>query len=105
MALSRTAIIFNFRKAIQQADELDDIARQLSRMASSDFSATMQKVSANWKGANASAYLVKGNRLQGDMVSTAAALRGIATEIRNVARRIYNAEMRALAIAEDRSYK
>ena len=104
MALTRAAIMFNFRKALQQADELDDIANDLSGMAKSEFEGTMQNISVNWKGENSRKYLAKGNRLQGDMHSTANSLHGIASDIRRVAKRIYNAEMRALAIAEARDY-
>ena len=104
MALTRAAIMFNFRKALQQADELDDIANSLSRMAKSEFEGTMQNISINWKGENARKYLAKGDRLQGDMYSTANSLHSIASDIRKVARKIYNAEIKALAIAEARNY-
>lgn len=104
MALTKAAIMFNFRRALQQADELDEIANSLSRMSKSDFEGTMQNISANWKGENARQYLAKGDCLQENMNSTANSLHGIASDIRSVARRIYNAEMRALAIAEARNY-
>ena len=104
MALTRSVIMFNFRRAQQQAEELDEIADSLSRMAKNDFENTMQNVAAAWKGENASKYLIKGDKLQGNMCSTAQSLRGIAADIRKVARRIYEAEMAALAIAEERKY-
>lgn len=104
MALTKAVIRFNFRRAMQQADELDEIANSLSRMAKADFESTMQNISVNWKGENADRYLEKGDRLQGKMCSSANSLHGIAADIRRVARSIYNAEMRALAIAEARNY-
>lgn len=101
---SKATIVFNFNQAKQQADKLDALADNLSNMSSTEFSAIMQTVSANWKGENATAYLAKGSTLQERMNETAKSLRGIASEIRTVARRIYNAEMAALALAEKRTY-
>ncbi len=104
MALSRSTIHFNFQKARQQADRLDEIAQQLTRLTTTEYANAMQNVAANWKGENASAYLSKGSRLQGDMEDTAKSLHHVASEIRAVAKRIYDAEMAALAIAEARKY-
>ena len=105
MALSRGTIQFNFQKARQQADRLDELAGRLTKLTASEYAGAMQNISANWKGENASAYLSKGARLQGDMEETAKSLHNVASEIRAVARRIYDAEMRALAIAEARRYR
>ena len=62
-------------------------------------------VSANWKGQNASAYLNKGGKLQGNINETSIELHGIASDIRVIAKRVYRAEMAALAIAQKRTYK
>ena len=105
MALSRTTITFNFQKARQQADRLEEIASQLTRLTATEYAGAMQNIAANWKGENASAYLEKGARLQGDMEETAKSLHNVASEIRVVAKRIYDAEMAALAIAEARNYR
>lgn len=104
MALSEGTINFNYNRAIQQASELDEIANNLSRLTSSEFAETMQNISANWKGENANKYLKKGERLQSDMSSTAKSLHGVASEIRRIAKRIYDAEMYALALARAREY-
>ena len=104
MALTKAVINFNFNRAMQQAAELDDIADSLSRMSKHDFEGTMQNISANWKGENSRKYLNKGERLQGNMNSTVNSLHGIASDIRSVARKMYEAEMRALDIATARNY-
>ena len=101
---SRASIEFDFHKAKAQADKLDSIADQLSRLADSKFGNTMQHLSSNWKGENASLYLDKGGRLQEQMDGTAGELHSIASDIRAIARRIYEAEMNALRIAEQREY-
>ena len=71
MALSRGTIQFNFQKARQQADRLEERAGRLTKLTASEYAGAMQNISANWKGENASAYLSKGARLQGDMEETA----------------------------------
>lgn len=101
---SRASIEFDFHKAKAQADRLDAVADQLNRLSDHKFGGTMQHLSANWKGENASLYLSKGGKLQGQMNETARELHNIASDIRAVAERIYRAEMEALRIAEQREY-
>lgn len=102
---SEATIRFNFQKALRQADQLDTIANNLSKLSSGDLNGTLQMVSANWKGQNASAYLAKGGKLQGNISTTAKELHSIASDIRTIAQRVYRAEMAALAIAQARKYK
>lgn len=102
---SRASIEFDFHQAKAQADRLDAVADQLNGLSNNKFGGTMQHLSSNWKGENASLYLSKGGKLQGQMNGTASELHSIASEIRAVAERIYRAEMAALRIAEQRDYR
>jgi uncharacterized protein YukE len=99
---SRASIEFDFNRAKQQATRLDDAADQLKRIAENNFQNTMQGISSSWTGENSRNYLAKGTELQKQMLNTAKNLKTIASEIRGVAQRIYNAEMQALRIAEER---
>ncbi len=101
---TRQSIEFDFRQACDQADRLDSIADNLSNLAKNKLGTSMQTLSQNWKGENATAYLGKGNTLQGNISASSSQLRGIASDIRTIAQNIYNAEMAALEIAERRSY-
>ncbi len=101
---TRQSIEFDFKKALAQADRIDGVADKLSNLSSRQFGATMQNLSANWKGENASGYLNKGVRLQNKMDSTVNELRNIAEDIRRIARTLYDAEMAALEIALRRQY-
>lgn len=101
---SRASIEFNFNKAKAQADKLDAVADQLNTLSDSKFGGTMQHLSSNWKGENASLYLAKGGKLQDQMNATSKELKSIAADIRTIARRLYEAEMAALRIAEHREY-
>lgn len=101
---SRATIEFNFKTALKQADKIDEIANNLSMLSRTDFGNALQNLSAGWKGENASMYLSKGSTLQGKMNGTSGSLRAVATDIRTIAKRIYDAEMAALRIAEGRTY-
>jgi len=99
---SRRTIEFDFRLAKQKANELDEIAENLQNLSNHKFNNTMQNLSAGWKGESASLYLNKGQILQKDIIKTSKNLREVASTIRAVAKRIYEAEMEALRIAEER---
>jgi WXG100 family type VII secretion target len=102
---TRASIEFDYQKAMQDANKVDDIAGRLSALATSKFDSTMQNLAANWKGDNASMYLNKGAKLEDNMKKTAGELRDIASAIRRIAKRVREAELKALEIAESRSYQ
>ena len=99
---SRYQIQMNFSQAERKAAELDGIAGDLSRLSGTDLHNTLNSLGNNWKGENAGLYIGKGFQLMENMEKTAASLRQTAETIRSVARNIYNAEMEALRIAEER---
>jgi uncharacterized protein YukE len=102
---TRASIEMDFNKARTQANKLDEIANNLKNLSSNDFQGTLQNLSGCWKGSNASAYMNKGTKLQDEINSTAKELHAVASDIRTIAKRIYDAEMAALAIAETRKNK
>ena len=97
-------IEMNFRQAKQQADQLENLAVRLERLAKNDFRGTLQNLSSCWKGESADAYMRKGERLEDHMARTASNLKKTARTIRSVAQRTYEAEMRAREIARNRTY-
>ena len=104
MAWTKAAIIFNYRQAMRQATELDSVAANLERLSKRELENALDNVAANWQGDNANIYCRKGDRLQGNINSTARELRSAAAEIRRIAKRIYDAEMANLEIAMKRNY-
>lgn len=101
---TRESIEFDFRKALAQANKIEAIAERLGRLSGMEFGNTMQNLSSGWKGENASLYLTKGSRLQEKMNGTVKELYSVASSIREIAKRIYDAEMAALEIASRRTY-
>ncbi len=99
---SRYQISMDFGQAKRKADELERIADELGRLAGTEFADTLNNLGNNWKGDNAQAYIQKGMSLKEKMENTAGSLRASASTIRTVAKNIYDAEMEALRIAEER---
>ncbi len=99
---TRTEIRMNFKQTLQQADMLDRVGDKLDRLADRTLEDSMQMLAVAWKGENASAFLNKENRLKGNIKETGGAIHEIAEDIRRIARRVYEAEMEALRIAESR---
>lgn len=99
---SRYQIQMDFNRAIQKANELDSIADSLSKLSDTDFQNTLDSLNNDWKGDNATAYIAKGMALKENMNATVKDIRNTASTIRTVAKNIYDAEMEALRIAEER---
>lgn len=101
---TKAQIEMNFKQAIAQADKLDEQANNLKRLARNKLNGTLQTIAGNWKGMNAEQYLKKGQTLEDSIASTASELADVAGQIRTIARRMYEAEMAALTIAQNRTY-
>lgn len=99
---TRYSIQMDFDKANRQADELDDIANSVDREANRSLTDTLNALGNDWRGENADKYIKKGFTLKEGMNDTARSLRQAASTIRYVAKRIYDAEMENLRIAEER---
>lgn len=95
-------IRFNYRLALAQATQLEGLAERAERLSKQKMEPTMQSLSAAWKGENATAFLKKEEQLQRQILVSASEIRGIASDIRTIARSVYNAEMEALRIARCR---
>lgn len=104
MAKTMYTIQMNFQRAKSQADKLERIARDLSRVADNDMSGCMRDVSANWKGENAKIYVNKGYAVAENIRSIASGLNQAAATVRTIAQNTYNAERRALELAKKRKY-
>lgn len=100
---SSSEIRFDFRNAMEQARRLDVLADRIDQQVTNKLDETTQSVHAAWKGGNAAHYISKTQDLRQQIHQSARTLRDIAEDIRRIARRIYEAEMRALEIARRRN--
>mgnify|MGYP003292541133 CR=1 FL=1 len=99
------SIEFDFQQAIKRAEELEDIAADMRKLADEELETSLQSLSVAWKGEAANAYLNKGTRLRDKILKSASDLIKTASTIRRVAKRTYDAEKRAYQIAMERMYE
>lgn len=100
----RQEIRVSFNKAKREIDRLDDAATDLYRLSARKYNDTLEGIARSWKGENANAFIRKGSQLSSQMTQTALDLADIIVEMRRVLDSIYNAEMKALDIAQNREY-
>lgn len=98
--MSFSKIEINFQAAQAQAKKLEDIADDMKRLANQQLANTIQEMSACWKGEAATSYFSKADKVKQDIAATAKTLYAIAESIREESKRIYDAEMRAVTLAQ-----
>ncbi|MDE5778006.1 MAG: hypothetical protein K2I10_05800 [Lachnospiraceae bacterium] len=96
-------IIFNYEKAIKQADELVGIAKEVRKVVNANIAESLTAIDKNWDGENSVKFIKKGNVLKGKISDSADDIEKIAGDIRIMAKRIYDAEMEAIRIARQRA--
>ncbi len=96
---SKEEIEIDFSRAIAQAKELEEIARELSQIANAHIAGALEMLALSWQGENAERYMGKGNVLKQDMFETADDLIKVAKNIRMTSEIVYRAEKTAVMAA------
>lgn len=100
---SLSEIYFNYNKAIAQANRLDGIASKMQNAANREMEGILNDVSRAWKSDSAPLYIKKGQKVRGDIRTSAKNLKQIANTIRTIAKRVRDAELDAWRIAHERT--
>ncbi len=95
---TKAHIEIDFQLAMREAERLETVASNLVN-AWGNLLQIMDSFSGNWSGANARMYRQKYERVCDEIYATSKEIRNIASDIRAIAKRIYDAEMRAYEIA------
>ena len=98
MISSKTEIDIEFNKAIEQADELEELSCKLCNIGNIKLEGTLTLLNKSWKGKNASEYLRNTGALRDRLYESAEILKDTAEMIRKTANVIYAAEMAAVNI-------
>lgn len=101
--MSRYTIEMNFSRAKHQAEQLEEAASRLEKIASGSIDEALGTVSGNWKGENADQYLRKAQTVRDKLLTTSGDIKGTAQTVRTIAETIYKAEMAALELALKRN--
>ena len=96
-------IRMDFNEALADARRLDETAERMNSLAERDFQESINNLSYAWTGNNANIFREKEESVRREILENVKNLRNVADDIRTIARRIYEAEMRALEIARERS--
>jgi len=102
--MTTSEILFNYHQAIRQAEKLDNVANNLSRLSGDRMESTIGTLNSAWQSDNSPQYIRKVQKVQTDITKSADKLRKIAGAIRTTAEAVRNAELRALEIAKQRTY-
>ena len=95
---SKRDIEMNFSRAVAQAQELEEISKELSAIATAHMAGALEMLSISWKGDNAINFNKKGKVITEEMLDTADDIIKVANSIQSTARLIYNAEKAALQL-------
>lgn len=102
--MTRQLIEITFGNAMSQANQLDACADDMMRLANSSMTGIENEINMAWQGDSANAYLNKMDITASNIVTTANKLHQIAETIRGVARIFRDTELRAIALAEARTF-
>ncbi|MGN0290471.1 MAG: WXG100 family type VII secretion target [Lachnospiraceae bacterium] len=105
MAKTLYTIKMDFNKAKNQADQLENIAKNIQSLANNKLEDCLNGVKANWKGDNANSYVKKGVKVENNLKSVADSLMKVSSTMRQMADNTYKAEKEALELAKKRSFK
>lgn len=100
--MSIANIEMDFQNAQAQAKKLESAADNMKRLANQQMADTIREMASCWKGETATAYFQKAEKVRQDIADSAKALYAAANSIRTQARRIYDAEMQAIALAQSK---
>lgn len=93
-------IQMDFKRAMDAAKKLRDIARSMDNNASS-MGSTINSINGSWDGENSDLYITKGHKVQNNISTTADGIRKVADAIERIAIRTRDAELAAISIADD----
>lgn len=99
---SRYSIEIDFRIAMEHADKVEKIGNDMNQMCEEELEACIQSIRNHWTGENAELYLEKEEQMRNGVVSLAERVIQTAETIREMAQNLYQAEMQAWEIANER---
>ncbi len=92
---TKQEIEIDFTRAIEQAQEIEILAENLSRVANNGVESALLTLKNNWIGDTGGSIELAGKRTVSDIYSTADDLMRIARNIRSTADIVYKAEKKA----------
>lgn len=95
---SKSEIEMDFERAVSQAQELEELSKELSELATEHVKGALRMLMFNWQGDNAELFSLKGKTLTNEMIETADDLIKVAKNIKSTANIVYTAEKAAASL-------
>lgn len=102
--MTRRVIEITCQNTIAKARQLESCADSIQRLANTNLARIKNDILAAWQGNEANAYVEKIELTSENILTTANKLRNIAATLRKVTEIFRDTELRALEIAERRTY-
>lgn len=100
---SFASIVIEYSRTMQQAETLENIARQIDG-AHKRYGSCRGKIQSSWKGENSEFYIDKLCVAECNAERIRAYLMELAATIRRIAKRTFDTEMKNLEISRQRTY-
>lgn len=97
-------IRYDYQLAQKQAERLRETARELRMLMNDDYENILIDLARKWQGDSADVFMKKSEIVKNNIIQTALDMERTADTIISTAQRLYNAEMKAKQIAEEREY-
>ena len=95
---SKSEIEMDFSRAMSQAQELEELSKELSEIATEHVKGALRLLAFNWQGDSSELFLEKGDVITGEMLDTADDLIKVAKNIKSTANIVYKAENAAVQL-------
>ena len=95
---SKSEIEMDFSRAMSQAQELEELSKELSEIATEHVKGALRLLAFNWQGDSSELLLEKGDVITGEMLDTADDLIKVAKNIKSTANIVYTAENAAVQL-------
>ena len=102
--MTKELIEITFGSAMSHAKKLDECADDMTRIAKTKIGNIKSDLYSTWQGDSADAYVQKLDDTAQNMLTTADKMRKTAKTIREVAQIFRTTELRAIELAQQRSY-
>ena len=101
---SSEKISMDYNRTVKMANELLELASQFRKITQEKAISQLNTLNANWKGENAEHFVRKAGGYLQSKSEVAEQLEELANSIKINSQNVYNAEMNALRIAQQRTY-
>lgn len=102
--MTRRMIEITCQNTLAKARQLESCAETMQRLANSNLAGIKNEILAAWQGAEADAYVGKLELTADNILTTAQKLNNIAATLRKITEIFRTTELKALEIAEQRTY-